>query len=63
MLNNSLKILNISKNQIEIIEPNITSLTKLQSLHIYNNSFTSIPTHFKNLQGLKELSLEWFKYT
>lgn len=63
MLNNSLKILNISKNQIEIIEPNITNLTKLQSMHIYNNYFTSIPIHFKNLQGLKELSLEWFKYT
>lgn len=58
----NLKVLNIGKNFINDLEP-IALIKSLEILYIYANPFISIPTSFYNLNNLKELALEWFKYT
>jgi ankyrin repeat protein len=61
-LSPSLRILNIGQNAIEKIGHEITDLVNIEALHIYNNFFVSLPSSLGNLQKLRELTLEWFKY-
>ena len=62
-LRKTLIFLNISHNHIEQIPPELTRLSSLKVLYINNNNFTALPITLDSLQSLKELSLEWFKYT
>ena len=59
----TLNVLNIAHNHIEQIPKELTSLSALKVLWINNNNFTALPITFDSLQSLRELSLEWFKYT
>ena len=57
-----LKVLNIGKNQIKDIQPILTIKT-LETLYLYGNPILFFPMNFIQLKNLKELALEWFKYT
>lgn len=55
--------LNLANNHIENLPREITELHNLKILWIQSNSFISLPSSFNQLTNLKELGLEWFKYT
>ena len=62
-LNKTLTVLNLAHNHIEQIPAELTQLSVLKVLWLNNNSFTALPITFNALVNLKELALEWFKYT
>lgn len=60
----TLKYLDISLNRIEDLSV-LSELRFLQSLHIQNNDFRSLPTSLHILMNsqFKELTFDWFQYT
>jgi len=62
-LSKSLTTLNLSFNRIENLPIDLCELTKLKVLWIQNNAFTALPVQLDRLTYLRELGLEWFKYT
>lgn len=56
-------MLNLAENKIKFIPQEIGELKNLRQLYIHGNRFTQFPCTFIGLiNGLEELSLEWFLY-
>ena len=62
-LSKTLQVLNLSNNHIEVLPKELTELTSLKTLYIQCNFFIALPIQFNELTNLRELGLEWFKYT
>ena len=59
----SLFSLDVSYNQIDRLDNNLSEMKNLRRLIINNNNFIKIPTSIYSIVFLDELALDWFKYT
>ena len=59
----SLTLLNISQNRIDTLPLELSQLVNLKVLWIHKNFFISLPVQLASLNSLRELGLDWFKYT
>ena len=62
-LKKTIKALDFSYNRIETLPKELMELPILSVLRINNNAFTAMPVSISSLVSLRELGLEWFKYT
>lgn len=53
----NLKILDMSYNDVTDLPLNLSSLTKLETLNAYGNSFSSVPNVFLELDSVKSLTI------
>eukprot|EP00397_Hematodinium_sp_SG-2012_P004092 GEMP01004103.1.p1 GENE.GEMP01004103.1~~GEMP01004103.1.p1 ORF type:complete len:1041 (+),score=203.27 GEMP01004103.1:36-3158(+) len=59
----SLQVLNVADNMIRQLPVELGKLRNLVAIYVHHNHFTVLPTSFSRLSKLKEISLEWFRYS
>lgn len=59
----TLEVLNVADNKLKELPRDLGNLRNLVAIFVHNNHFTALPTSFSKLSKLKELSLEWFRYS